>query len=155
MNKSTLYIVSGVVVLAVIGGFLYFQRQNQGQPLAGEEQTQQNQEQESPGLVATAVVLYTDDGFAPQTFNIKQGETVTFVNGSENPMWPASAVHPTHQVYPGSDIKKCDTAEKTSIFDACKPIEPNQEWSFTFLQKGSWGYHDHLNPGRRGVIVVE
>ncbi|OHA63687.1 MAG: hypothetical protein A2842_01305 [Candidatus Wildermuthbacteria bacterium RIFCSPHIGHO2_01_FULL_48_25] len=147
-----------MVLALVVGGAYYFQQQNQGEPSQGNEAAEQNQQQEenpSPGLIASAVVLYTDSGFVPQIFIVQLGETVTFVNGSTSPMWPATAVHPTHQVYPGSDINKCNTAEEKNIFDACGGIEPNQEWSFTFEEKGSWGYHDHLNPSRRGTIVVE
>src|SRR3989344_2072629 len=159
MNKSTTYIIVGAFALAaVIGGAFYLQGQNPGEQLQGNEAVEQNQQQEenpSPGLIARAVVLYTVSGYVPQIFTVQQGETVTFVNGSTSPMWSATAVHPTHQVYPGSDINKCNTAEEKNTFDACGGIEPNQEWSFTFEEKGSWGYHDHLNPSRRGTIVVE
>lgn len=161
MNKSTAYIIVGAVALvAVLGGAVYFQQQNQGEPSQGNEVAEQNQQQQEeedqgPGLIASAVVLYTDSGYVPQIFTVQQGETVTFVNGSTGLMWSATAVHPTHQVYPGSGINKCNTEEEKNIFDACRPIEQNQEWSFTFQEKGSWGYHDHLNPSRRGTIVVE
>lgn len=155
MNKSTTYIVIGAVVLAIAAGAVWFQMQGKQQELGSQQEQPGQQEEENSGLVATAVVLYTDTGFVPQIFNIKAGETVTFVNGSSNPMWPASAVHPTHRVYPGSDIAKCDTADANKIFDACKGIAAGSEWSFTFTEKGSWGYHDHLNPNMRGTIAVE
>lgn len=148
-----MYLVIGVVILAVVAGVTWFQMQGQQAELGGQPQAQQ--EEENSGLVATAVVLYTDSGFAPQTFTVKAGETVTFVNGSTNPMWPATAVHPTHTAYPGSDKNKCGTAEEPNIFDACKPIAPGEEWSFKFDQKGSWNYHDHLSPNYRETITVE
>lgn len=155
MNKSTTYLVIGAVVLAAVGGAVWFQMQSQQGELGGQQQEQPGQQEENSGLVATAVVLYTDDGFVPQVFNIKAGEAVTFVNGSTNPMWPATAIHPTHKVYPGSDIAKCGTADVSKIFDACQAIAAGSEWLFTFMEKGSWGYHDHLNPNMRGTIVVE
>ena len=35
--------------------------------------------------------------------------TVIWKNESSNPMWTASAMHPTHKVYPGTDISACGT----------------------------------------------
>lgn len=107
----------------------------------------------SPG--AQAVVVYSDGGFSPQTVNIKTGETVVFRNESSGDFRPASAMHPTHKVYPGSDIAKCGTAEAGNIFDACRGIAPGGEWAFTFSKAGTWKYHDHLSSSRFGTIVVE
>ncbi len=95
------------------------------------------------------VVSYTDAGFSPGTITIKAGDTVIWVNNSSNPLWVASAVHPTHGVYPTTG--GC----LGSTFDACKGFDPGTSWSFKFDSKGSWKYHDHLNPGARGKVVVE
>ncbi|MBI4154200.1 hypothetical protein HY501_02600 [Candidatus Woesearchaeota archaeon] len=107
---------------------------------------------ESPG---DNTVEMTSTGFSPATLTIDAGDTVTFTNKDTNPHWPASAVHPTHTVYPGSDISKCGTTEQESIFDACRGLEEGESWSFTFNEKGTWRYHDHLNLGLTGSIVVE
>lgn len=96
-----------------------------------------------------------NDGFQPQTLTLNAGDTVTFVNKNTVSHWPASAVHPTHTVYPNSGINKCSTPEKSTIFDACAPLKAGESWSFTFTEKGSWKYHDHLNPGFTGTIVVK
>jgi len=42
----------------------------------------------------------------------------------------------------------------------CKNTEkqeylPGESWSFKFDEGGTWKYHDHLNPGATGMIVVE
>ena len=102
---------------------------------------------------ATNVIEITASGFNPSSLTIKAGETVTWLNNGNAPTWPASAVHPTHRVYPGSDITKCGTGE--TIFDACKGLANGESFSFTFNNKGTWGYHDHLNPSLFGKIVVE
>ncbi len=99
-------------------------------------------------------VEITEDGFSPKTVSIKAGDTVTFVNRDIVPHWPASAMHPEHTAYPGSDIKKCGTPEQAGIFDACKELAQGESFSFTFNEKGSWGYHDHLNPTLWGTINV-
>jgi plastocyanin len=87
------------------------------------------------------VVEITDDGFEPSTLTVSSGDTVTFENKSSDDAWPASNVHPTHQLYPG--------------FDAKKPLLSGESYSFTFTKAGSWGYHNHLEPDEQGTIVVE
>lgn len=101
------------------------------------------------------VIEIEASGFSPSSLEIRKGEIVTFFNRDVNQHWPASAVHPTHTFYPGSDINKCETSEENNIFDACKGLIQNEEWSFTFKEVGNWNYHDHLNPGLRGVVIVK
>ena len=74
---------------------------------------------------------------------------VTFINKDSVPHWPASGEHPTHQDYPeeGGCIG--------SKFDACSGLKTGETYSFTFNEKGTWNYHDHLNSGLGGVIIVE
>lgn len=62
----------------------------------------------------------TKDGFVPKTLTVHAGDTVRFTNTDTSPHWPASDDHPTHRLYPGSDIAKCGTPEQSGIFDACK-----------------------------------
>lgn len=68
-------------------------------------------------------------------------------------MWTASAVHPTHTIYPGSGISKCGTVE--GIFDSCEEVGVNEEWSFTFDELGTWIYHNHLQSSHFGRIIVK
>ncbi len=112
-------------------------------------------DQQSSDQANNNVIEITSSGFSPDTLTINIGETVTFVNKDIKLSWPASAIHPTHTVYPGSDIKKCGTSEETNIFDACKGLAQGESWSFTFNSKGTWNYHNHLNPSLRGKIIVQ
>ena len=95
------------------------------------------------------VITYTSGGFSPSVINVKKGGEVTFLNKSEGAMWPASAIHPTHTLYPtqGGCVG--------STFDACQGIEPGEAWSFKFDIAGSFKYHNHLNPSQTGTVVVE
>ena len=102
----------------------------------------------------TQTVEIKSSGFSPQTLQIKQGNRVIFLNKDTSPHWPASAVHPTHTVYPGSSITKCGTNQQSTIFDACKGLSQGESFIFTFNEKGTWKYHDHLNPSSTGTIVV-
>ncbi|MBI2451893.1 hypothetical protein HYV50_02320 [Candidatus Pacearchaeota archaeon] len=99
-------------------------------------------------------IQITSSGFSPGTLEIKQGETVTFINKDSARHWPATNVHPSHRIYPGSDREKCGTAEQSRIFDACRGLSREESYQFTFTEIGAWGYHDHLNPSFTGTIVI-
>ena len=101
------------------------------------------------------VVVYSDSGFSPSELNIKSGDKIVFRNESSRPVWPASALHPTHAVYDGTNFDRHCAEGATPAFDACREVEPGGEWSFTFDKIGTWKYHDHLNASRTGTIVVE
>lgn len=100
-------------------------------------------------------VEITENGFSPSSLTIFRGDRVKFVNIGSSPSWPASAVHPTHKVYPGSNIEKCGTVEENLIFDACEGLAPGEDYTFEFNEIGTWSYHDHLHANLRGTIVVE
>ncbi|MEK6872599.1 MAG: hypothetical protein AABW90_01135 [Nanoarchaeota archaeon] len=117
--------------------------------------TETEQSQEETQETKENVVEITSSGFFPQSLTISQGKEITFINKDSGLSWPASAVHTEHRAYPGSDISKCNTSEKNKIFDACGGLKNGESYSFTFNEKGSWRYHDHLNPSSTGVIVVE
>ena len=82
----------------------------------------------------------TDQGYSPQVLKIKQGQTVEFVNDSNEDYWPASDPHPIHTDYPG--------------FDAQKSIHPGESWKFTFNRLGRYGYHNHLSPETHAEVVI-
>ncbi|MFH1391600.1 MAG: hypothetical protein ABIH20_04780 [Candidatus Diapherotrites archaeon] len=100
-------------------------------------------------------ITYSDDGFSPSPLTIKVGESVIWINNSSIDMWPASAMHPIHTAYPGSDIKKCGSTQESLLFDACKGISPGNTYSFIFNEAGEWFYHDHLTSGNFGQVIVK
>ena len=85
------------------------------------------------------MIMYADH-YEPTDLEIKQGDTVLFINESEQSMWPASNIHPTHAIY--------------SEFDPQQEIAKGKSWTFTFDKSGEWKYHDHLNPQIEGTIKV-
>ena len=88
-------------------------------------------------LSATRIIRFNGT-FSPEELVIAPGE-VTFVNDVEEAFWPASNVHPTHDVLPA--------------FDARRPLPPGATYAFTFPE-GEWRFHDHLHPEAGGVIRV-
>ncbi len=88
-------------------------------------------------------IKITRQGVSPQNLNIKVGDTVTFTNLDSVPHWPASGVHPTHQICPG--------------FDSLRGLAQNESYSHTFTEAKVCPFHDHVNAsdsGYRGSITV-
>jgi len=94
------------------------------------------------GISESTTRVYTielrEDGFHPQELTITEGDTVTFRTIRGVSFWPASNLHPTHDVF--------------AEFDPEEPIGQNHSWSFTFNNPGVWKYHDHLSPRTMGTI---
>jgi len=172
MNKTIIAIV--IIAVVIVGGyFLIFRGASQPTPSVSQPSNQQpitqspasepsvpeRPSQQPPASQAPAVkekvVTYTNSGYSPSTLTVKKGETVTFKNQSSRSMWPASAIHPTHRVYSGTSLDEHCPDTTGTAFDACKGYLPGKSWSFTFNKAGAWKYHDHLNPGAIGTIVVE
>ncbi len=135
MSKALIWVV--VIIIVAVGAYFLFIRPTSdvGQP--------------TPETSDVNVITYTDTGYSPSSLTIKAGEAVTFKNESSRSMWPASAMHPTHKLYPttGGCIG--------STFDACQGVLPGGSWSFQFDVAGEWKYHDHLDPTKFGTIIVE
>lgn len=162
-NFKKEYIIYAAIVLVVIAifamrnpDFVPPTTTDSPTPPASNQQTPPPTPPTTPKLKPTtsppaqpAVVTFTEQGYSPSTLTVKLGTTVKFVNATNWPMWPASAVHPTHRVYPTSG--GCTG----STFDACNEIQPGKSWSFKFDYRGSWKYHDHARPSFTGTIVVQ
>lgn len=101
---------------------------------------------ETPAVTTGAekVIEITSAGFDPSTLTISVGDIITFINKDTAPHWPASTVHPTHCEYKGC-----------GVFDAKKGLAQGEPYSIVFDLAGNWKYHDHLNSGVTGVIVVQ
>lgn len=95
------------------------------------------------------VVTITNEGFSPSSIRIPIGSTITWINKDKHPSWPASDFHPTHGQYLTKE-KGCIS----SLLDACRGIDNNEQYSFTFDKKGTWGIHDHLYPGMTMTVEV-
>lgn len=93
------------------------------------------------GGTGMETVRYTNDGFQPKKLTVPVGTMVEFVNQSDKTMWIASNVHPEHEILP--------------TFDQFKEVPKGQSYMYTFDKKGTWPYHDHINPALEGTIVVE
>jgi plastocyanin len=164
MNKKSLII--GIIIVLVVVGAVLIQRGGGDQAAELSQQTSDenppagpNDPTIDPPIIDDAedpvVITFTNNGFNPRSVTVEVGVPVVFKNESSDDFWPASAVHPTHSVYPGSDIEKCGGPEEDLIFDSCGGVAPGESWSFSFDTEGEWGYHDHLDSKNTGMIVAE
>ncbi len=85
-------------------------------------------------------VSYSAEGFVPKSITVKQGSSVTWTNKGSAGMWVASALHPTHQLLPG--------------FDQLKSVAGGGTYTYTFSKVGTWKYHNHVQAGDTGTVVV-
>jgi plastocyanin len=119
----------------------------------------QTSQQENPNPTSeqsqTLTIKLTSSGFEPSTLTINSGDIVKFLAIDGSNRWPASDIHPTHTKYPGSNINKCFPEAEPNIFDSCGSVLEGSSFEFTFTEQGEWKYHDHLQPGKKGTIVVE
>jgi plastocyanin len=86
-------------------------------------------------------IVLTEEGFEPREIHITKGTKVTFTTTRQNQFWPASNLHPSHEIYPE--------------FDPKYPLEPTESWSFVFDKPGVWRFHDHIRSYFTGTIYVD
>ncbi len=153
--KKTIWIVVVIVILAV-AVFLFGQKQATA-PETAESPTPtptQAVPTPTPQVSPTATpdsaqptpssqnfeVIFADGAVSPTSLNIKVGDSVTFINNDDRSHWPASGVHPAHQICKG--------------FDALEGLNEGDTYSFTFNEAKTCPFHDHLNPSINGQITV-
>jgi plastocyanin len=96
---------------------------------------------QNSGSTQQVSVVLNNEGFVPKISTINVGDEVVFKNQTSMSFWPASNYHPGHDEYPD--------------FDPRKAVGPGEEWSFIFLEKGEYPFHDHLNSFTEGIIIVQ
>lgn len=103
-----------------------------------------NKDESAPPAIETTTsgtkIVLTANGFEPAELSVKKGTTVTFSTTAGRPFWPASNLHPSHEIY--------------SEFDPKKPLKPDETWQFTFNKIGDWNMHDHIRSYYTGTIHV-
>lgn len=151
--RNTLLFLGAIILIG--GGYFFYSRSG------GTSTPAYTETKESPGLGVTGAaadstdpydvtITYTDEGYTPSEISIKKGQRVRFLNQSSSETWPASAVHPTHTLYPEKESTNC----LGSSFDACKGLKTGEFFDFTFNYAGEWRYHDHVHAYHTGVITV-
>ncbi len=147
-NKWVLISIAVAVVLVLGGGFYFL---NQGKTVTGPasptptvaaEVSPTSIDVASPSetIVQEQRVSLTDSGFEPAKITIKSGTKVTWTNSSGKEATVNSDPHPTHTNYPPLNLGRFNDGDSLS---------------FTFDKPGTYGYHDHLDPSKKGTVVVQ
>lgn len=127
-RKKIVFVCIAVVVLGALWWFVTTQNENK-------------QDQEERMLAGeTYEVVLEEKGFVPEKLSIARGDVVVFRSNRGYEHWPASNLHPTHNLYPA--------------FDPKRPLAADETWAFQFTEVGTWEFHDHLNSPFTGVITV-
>ena len=145
--KIGIALLVGIVVL--IGGFFLFQKPSA--PVENIDDAEMPLGTASVNSEPVVTIHYTNGGYQPAMVTIKQGQAVRWINDSTDETWPASAVPPTHGIYPEKNASDC----LGSSFDSCRGLTSGETWDFTFNAKGTWRFHDHLHPSKTGSVIVE
>jgi len=155
VSKTTMVSVVVVIILIVLGVW-YTNRSTDQEMPATEEATSASVDAttampagdtETAEMVAEIqapenfIVTYSKaEGFVPSSIEAKVGSTITFLNKTGANVQIASDLHPIHTNNPDFDSGT---------------LAENSSWSFTFSKAGTYGFHDHLNPGSRGSATVK
>lgn len=134
------------LVGAILSSALILSACNLYQSTPDKEATEQNLQQvkDQAEKVVGVIVKSTDSGFTPAQVTVKSGSNLTWVNGSSGNIQIATDPHPVH------------TGNKElSNGQFVLELEPGDSVTVKLEKTGSFGYHDHLNPGVKGKVVVQ
>ena len=132
-----------IVALIVIGGGAYFltKGNTKTESVTNQQTSQTSQDNNNKATQkADATITYDGNGFSPSTVTVKAGATILIKNTSSDPLQLNSDPHPTH-----TDDEELNVGA----------IDAGSSQTFTVSKTGTHGYHNHLNPGQRGTIVVQ
>jgi plastocyanin len=130
-------------VVIIGGGYLVFHKSSTKTATTTPNTNSQSQGS-SPGSTsnqnAPDTITFDGSQFSPATLTVKSGTMVTIKNTSSQDVQMQSNPHPTHT--DDSDLN-------VGIVSA------GQSKTFTVTNKGTFGYHNHLNPSTQGKITIE
>lgn len=138
MNKILLGTVTIIIVAAA--GVLLMDNKTNKQTMIPSPTAQNQTQASSSAKVASATVTLTQSGFDPETLKIKIGTKVTWVNKSGETATVNSDPHPSHTFWPFLNLGSFNNGASISV---------------TFDKVGVYTYHNHLNPGEKGTVMVE
>ena len=134
MNKKALWtVIAAIIVIGgAIGVYALMQQKNAGAP--------SSRVMSDSNKVAAATITYSDSGFSPNKTTVKSGDAVAIKNTSSHAMQLDSNPHPVH-----TDDTELNIGT----------VSPGQTITFTVTKKGTFGFHNHLNPSDTGTIVIQ
>jgi plastocyanin len=124
-----------ILILSLFGGavFIFSKNLPKGQ--------QANLDEPKNYVSRIYTVFYTNGVFSPTNLQINVGDTVRFMNDSLFPIRVVSEPHPDHNDLPG--------------FDSISDISSQGVFTFTFIKRGIFDYHNEKRIEQKGTIIVK
>lgn len=135
--KILVIVITALIILGV-GAFITKDNDPETESTTPKNTNQSTSDQDSNS--ETGTITFDGNSFSPETLTISAGDTVTVKNDSSRTIQFESDPHPAH------------TSNTELNVDT---IRSGQSKSFTTTLTGTFGYHDHLNPGVTGTIIVK
>lgn len=141
MNK-TIISVPVVIILAVGGFFVFHKSSSNNSTTTPNTTTPSTTTPASPSAnqTAAATITYSDKGFSPSSVTVKAGDKVMINNTSSQAVQVQSNPHPVHTDDSDLNVGAVGAGKSTT---------------FTVSQKGTFGYHNHLDPAQGGTITIQ
>ena len=149
-NRAGLWIGLIIAVLAV-GGLAYWALTGDTADTMTETNTTSNNpssqlqigaketDSDTPASTQTATIVFTNNGFEPNSITVKKGTVVTIKNESDNDVEFSSDNHPSHLT--NREMNTDTLAAGTST-------------TYTANTVGTFGFHDHIDDSKTGTVVV-
>lgn len=145
MSKTGKIVLAVVFVAAIVAIALIVNKKNDKKDTSNSSSSNSSASSESNSSNTTnaevaMTITYDGNGFSESANSIKVGQAVKVVNSSNTPLSFDSDPHPVH-----TDNTELNAGD----------VEPGQSKTFVIDKKGTWGYHNHLDPSQHGSITVE
>jgi|SRR3989338_3673399 len=131
MAKNLWIILSIIAVLAIGGAVLFMQKQNLNNQPANTPDSQSNKP--SSEISNTDNIEIDNFAFSPSVLNIKQGETVTWINNDDAP----------HTVTSDADNELNSGT-----------LSKGESYIHTFNEIGVFDYHCRIHPLMKAKVIV-
>lgn len=146
MQKNKSKLVIGIILVLIGVGLVVWvlmSRQAEAPAVTPSSSASETEDSEPAGTdeepLEEATITFTNDGFTPSRLTVKKGATITVRNEATAPVQFSSDSHPTHSDNPEMNLTT---------------LTNGQSASFTANEVGEWGFHDHVDHSKTGMLIV-
>lgn len=137
MSNKHRILIAIIAVVIVVGAAVAYAMINASNTAA--PATNSNSSSNSTAQTVASVITYDGSTFRLSVGTVAAGSQVEIKNTSNSPLDFDSDPHPTH-----TDEPELNQGA----------VDPGQSKTFTITKKGTWGFHNHLDPTQHGNITV-
>jgi len=140
-HRILIAIIAVVIVVGAAIAYAMINASNTAAPATNSNGSSSSSSSSPTGTSQTVASVITYDGstFTLSVGTVAAGSQVEIKNTSTGPLDFDSDPHPTHTDEPEFNQGS---------------VDPGQSKTFTITKKGTWGFHNHLDPTQHGNITV-